>query len=381
MKLHEYQSKQIFSRYGIPIPNGKVATTADEARSIAIELGGRVVIKSQVLVGGRGKAGGIRLAKDPHEAEDVATQILAMEIKGLPVRKVLVDEAASISKEIYLGITNDRAMRKPVMMASSAGGVEIEEVARTTPEKIIKAHIDPLLGLKDYQARDIAIGIDLPKEHWKLFNQIALGLWRAYQDSDATLAEINPLVITGDNRMIALDGKMLLDDNALFRHPDLADLRDLDVEAPAEVEARKFGLSFIKLDGNIGCMVNGAGLAMTTMDILKLFGGEPANFLDIGGGAGSDKVAAAMRIILTDQNVKAVLFNIFGGITRCDEVARGILVALDEVKPKVPMVVRLVGTNAEEGRKLLSEANMITAETLADAAQKAVAAAKKLAGR
>jgi succinyl-CoA synthetase beta subunit len=382
MKLHEYQSKQIFSRYNIPIPKGRVATTADEARSIANELGGRVVIKSQVLVGGRGKAGGIRLAKDPHEAEDIAAQILAMEIKGLPVRKVLVDEAAIISKEIYLGITNDRAARKPVMMASSAGGVEIEEVARTTPEKIIKSHIDPLLGLKDYQARNIAIGIDLPKQHWKVFNQIANGLWRAYQDCDATLAEINPLVITEDNQLIALDGKMLIDDNALFRHPDLAELRDLDIEAPAEVEARKYGLTYIKLDGNIGCMVNGAGLAMTTMDIIKLFGGEPANFLDIGGGAGSDKVAAAIRIILTDPNVKAVLFNIFGGITRGDEVARGILTALDEVKPHIPMVVRLVGTNAEEGRKLLSDANMITAETLVDAAKKSVAAAKsEKAGR
>jgi succinyl-CoA synthetase beta subunit len=376
MKLHEYQSKQIFSRYGIPIPKGRVATTAEEARHIANELGGRVVIKSQVLVGGRGKAGGIRLAKDPHEAEEIATQILAMEIKGLPVRKVLVDEAANISKEIYLGITNDRAVRKPVMMASSAGGVEIEEVARTTPEKIIKSYIDPLLGLKDYQARNIAIGIDLPKQHWKVFNQIANGLWRAYQDCDATLAEINPLVITEDNQLLALDGKMLIDDNALFRHSDLAELRDLDVEAPAEVEARKYGLTYIKLDGNIGCMVNGAGLAMTTMDIIKLFGGEPANFLDIGGGAGSDKVAAAIRIILTDPNVKAVLFNIFGGITRGDEVARGILTALDEVKPNIPMVVRLVGTNAEEGRKLLSDANMITAETLVDAAKKSVAAAK-----
>ncbi len=382
MKLHEYQSKQIFSRYGIPIPKGKVASTADEARSIAVELGGRVVIKSQVLVGGRGKAGGIRLAKDPHEAEDVAAQILAMEIKGLPVRKVLVDEAASISKEIYLGITNDRGARKPVMMASSAGGVEIEEVARTSPEKIIKSHINPLLGLKDYQARNIAIGIDLPKQHWKVFNQIANGLWHAFQDCDATLAEINPLVITDSNQLVALDGKMLIDDNALFRHPDLAELRDLDVEAPAEVEARKYGLTYIKLDGNIGCMVNGAGLAMTTMDIIKLFGGEPANFLDIGGGAGSDKVAAAIRIILTDPNVKAVLFNIFGGITRGDEVARGILAALAEVKPHIPMVVRLVGTNAEEGRKLLSDANMITAETLVDAAKKAVAAASSVkAGR
>jgi succinyl-CoA synthetase beta subunit len=376
MKLQEYQSKHIFSKYGIPIPKGRVATTAEEARNIAVELGDRVVIKSQVLVGGRGKAGGIRVAKDPREAEELATQILAMEIKGLPVRKVLVDEAANISKEIYLGITNDRAARKPVMMSSSAGGVEIEEVARISPEKIIKEHIDPLLGLKDYQARNIAIGIDLPKQHWKLFNQIASGLWHAYQDCDATLAEINPLVITEDNRLIALDGKMLLDDNALFHHPDLAELRDLDVEAPSEIEARKYGLSFIKLDGNIGCMVNGAGLAMTTMDIIKLFGGEPANFLDIGGGAGSDKVAAAMKIILTDPNVKTVLLNIFGGITRCDEVARGILVALEEVNPKVPMVVRLVGTNADEGRKLLLDANMITADTLADAAQKAVIAAK-----
>jgi len=376
MKLHEYQSKQIFSKYGVPIPKGRVASTAADARQIAEELGGRVVIKSQVLVGGRGKAGGIKLAKTPQEAEEIATQILSMEIKGLPVRKVLVDEAAAIGKEIYLGITNDRAARRPVMMASAAGGVEIEEVARLTPEKIIKVHIDPLLGLKDYQARNIAIGIDLPREHWKLFGQIAMGLWRAYVDCDATLAEINPLVITGDNRLVALDGKMVLDDNASFRHPDLNEMRDLDAEAPSEIEARKYGLSFIKLDGTIGCMVNGAGLAMTTMDIIKLFGGEPANFLDVGGGAGADKVAAAMRIILSDPNVDAVLFNIFGGITRCDEVARGVLAAMDEVKPKVPMVVRLVGTNAEEGRRILESANLITAETLADAARKAVAASK-----
>jgi succinyl-CoA synthetase beta subunit len=375
MKLHEYQSKLIFAKYGIPIPKGRVAATASEARSIAEELGGRVVIKSQVLVGGRGKAGGIKLAKSPHEAEELATLILGMEIKGLPVRKVLVDEAANISKEIYLGITNDRAARKPVMMCSAAGGVEIEEVARLTPEKIIKVHIDPLLGLKDYQARDIAAAIDLPRDHWRTFGQIANSLWQAYCDCDATLAEINPLVITGDNHLIAVDGKMLIDDNALFRHTDLAEMRDLDAEATSEVEARKYGLTFIKLEGNIGCMVNGAGLAMTTMDIIKLFGGEPANFLDIGGGAGAEKVAAALRIILADANVKAVLFNIFGGITRCDEVARGILTAMEDVKPKVPMVVRLVGTNAEEGRNLLASAHMITAETLAEAAKKAVAAA------
>jgi len=376
MKLHEYQSKQIFAKYGIPIPKGRVAATAAEAKAIAEELGGRVVIKSQVLVGGRGKAGGVKLAKDADEAEQLAAQILAMEIKGLPVRKVLVDEAAAIETEIYFSITNDRAAKKPVMIASAAGGVEIEEVAVTSPEKIIKVHIDPLLGLREYQARDVAASIDLPREYWKDFSKVANGLWRTYSETDATLAEINPLVITKDKRLVALDGKMLIDDNALFRHADLAEMRDIDEEAAAETEARKYGLSYIKLDGNIGCMVNGAGLAMTSMDIVKLFGGEPANFLDIGGGAGADKVAAAMKIILSDPNVKAVLFNIFGGITRCDEVAKGILVAMDEVKPKVPMVVRLVGTNAEEGRKLLENAHMITAETLADAAKKSVAAAK-----
>lgn len=379
MKLHEYQSKQIFARYGIPIPRGRVAETAAAARQIAEELGGRVVVKAQVLVGGRGKAGGVRLAKDPQEAETIATQILSMEIKGLAVRKVLVDEAASIEQEIYLGITNDRAARKPVIMASAAGGVEIEEVARQTPEKIIKVHVDPLLGLREYQARDIAVFLDLPREHWHTFITITQGLWRAYTENDATLAEINPLVITRDKRLVALDGKMLIDDNALFRHPDLAEMRDVDEEAPAEVEARKYGLSYIKLDGSIGCMVNGAGLAMATMDIIKHFGGEPANFLDIGGGASAEKVAAALRIILSDPRVKAVLFNIFGGITRGDVVARGILTALQEVKPKVPMIVRLVGTNAEEGRQMLAQANMITAETLAEAAKKAVEAAKSVA--
>lgn len=376
MKLHEYQSKTIFAKHGIPIPKGRVAATADEAKQIAEELGGRVVIKSQVLVGGRGKAGGVKVANDSDEAAELAQQILSMTIKGLPVRKVLVDEAASIENEIYFSITNDRAAKKPVMIASAAGGVEIEVVAAETPEKIIKVHIDPLLGLRDYQARDIAASIDLPRDLWRDFSKIASGLWEVYQSTDAELAEINPLIITKDNKLMAVDGKMLIDDNSLFRHADLAEIRDTDEEAPAETDARRHGLSFIKLDGDIGCMVNGAGLAMTSMDIVKLFGGEPANFLDIGGGAGADKVAAAMRIILTDPNVKAVLFNIFGGITRCDEVARGILAAMEEVKPEVPMVVRLVGTNAEEGRKLLENANMITAETLADAAKKAVAAAK-----
>ncbi len=377
MKLHEYQSKTIFSKYGIPIPKGRVAATAQEAKQVAEELGGRVVIKAQVLVGGRGKAGGVKLAKDPAEAAQLAAQILGMEIKGLPVRKVLVDEASAIDQEIYFSITNDRAAKKPVMIASAAGGIDIEEVAAKTPDKIIKSHIDPLLGLREYQARDVAVAMDLPREYMKDFVKIAMGLWEVYKATDATLAEINPLVITKDKKMVALDGKMMIDDSALFRQPDLNEMRDTDEDDPAEIEARKYGLSFIKLDGNIGCMVNGAGLAMTSMDVIKLFGGEPANFLDIGGGASAEKVTAAMRIILTDPNVKAVLFNIFGGITRCDEVARGILIAMEEVKPKVPMIVRLVGTNAEEGRKLLENANMITAETLADAAKKSVEAAKK----
>ena len=379
MKLHEYQSKLIFSKYGIPIPKGRVATTSAEAKAIAEELGGRVIVKSQVLVGGRGKAGGVKLARDPDETEQLAGQILRMEIKGLPVRKVLVDEAAGIESEIYFSITNDRAERKPVMITSAAGGVDIEEVAAKTPEKIVKVHIDPLLGLRDYQARDIAASIDLPREYWKEFGRIAAGLWQVYVQNDATLAEINPLVITKDKRLVALDGKMLIDDSALYRHPDLAEMRDLDEEAQAETEARKYGLTYIKLDGNIGCMVNGAGLAMTTMDIVKLFGGDPANFLDIGGGASADKVAAAMRIILSDVNVRAILLNIFGGITRCDEVAHGILEATSQVKPKAPMIVRLVGTNAAEGRQILADARMITAETLADAAEKAVAAAREAA--
>jgi succinyl-CoA synthetase beta subunit len=375
MKLHEYQSKIIFSKYGVPIPKGSIVANAADARQVAEELGGFVVVKSQVLVGGRGKAGGIRLAKSPKEAEELAAQILGMTIKGLPVRKVLIDEAANIENEIYLGITNDRSSRRPVIMASSAGGVDIEEVARVSPEKIVRVHIDPLLGLKDYQSRDIAAGIDLPRDLWKDFSRICKGLWQAYFLNDATLAEINPLVITKDDQLLAVDGKMLIDDNALFRHPELSEMRDIDEEAKSETEARKFGLSYIKLDGNIGCMVNGAGLAMTTMDIVKLFHGEPANFLDIGGGANSDKVSAALRIIMTDDNVKVVLINIFGGITRCDEVAKGILVAIDEVKPKIPMVVRLVGTNYEEGNSLLANANLITADSLVAAAKKAVEAA------
>lgn len=376
MKLHEYRSKQLFAEHGIPIPRGKVTTTSQEAKQIARELGGRVVIKSQVLVGGRGKAGGIRLVHTPEEAEEVAAEVLGMRIKGLPVRKILVDEAADINSEIYLGVTNDRAARCPVMIASAEGGVEIEEVARTHPHKIVRSHIDPLLGMRDHQARYLAASIELPRDLWRAFIAIARGLYETYTMTDASLAEINPLVITADNRLIALDGKIVLDDNALYRHAELAEMRDIDEEAPAEREAQAYGLSYVNLDGTIGCMVNGAGLAMATMDVIKLFGGEPANFLDIGGGASAEKVSAALRLILKDGNVKAVLLNIFGGITRCDEVARGILAALKEFESELPMVVRLVGTNEEEGRKILEDAKMVTASSLADAARKAVAFSK-----
>jgi len=376
LKLHEYQSKRIFAEHGVPIPRGDVAATPETARQIAARLGGRVVVKSQVLVGGRGKAGGIRLADHPDEAERVADEILGMNIKGLTVKKVLVDEAAAIDTEIYLGIVIDRAKRRPVIMASAEGGVEIEEVARATPERIVTIAIDPFLGLQPYQGRELAFGIGLPKEMVRDFVKIAQGLYNAFMACDASLAEINPLVITGAGRLLAVDGKILLDDNALFRHFQLAEMRDADEETPEEQEARRHGLSYVKLDGEIGCMVNGAGLAMATMDITKLHGGAPANFLDIGGGAQADKVAAALRIILSDPNVRAVLFNIFGGITRCDEVAKGILEALREVPTDVPMVARLVGTNEEEGRQILASADMITAATLSQAAKKAVAASR-----
>ncbi|MCZ7571994.1 MAG: ADP-forming succinate--CoA ligase subunit beta [Ardenticatenaceae bacterium] len=374
MKLHEYQSKQLFGRYGIRVPKGEVATTPEEARAVAAQIGGPVVVKAQVLVGGRGKAGGVKLAKTPAEAEEKAAQILGMDIKGLTVEKVLVDPAADIRQEVYLGAVLDRAARRVALMASAAGGMDIEEVAATTPEKIITVRVDPLLGLTDYQTRDLAFGVGLadPNQQ-RQFATIAKKLYAVYVGSDATLAEINPLVIQGDGSLLAVDGKVDLDDNALMRHPDLAAMRNESEESEAEREARRHGLSYIDLDGTIGCMVNGAGLAMATMDVIKLFGGEPANFLDIGGGAKADKVAAALRIILSDPKVNAVLLNIFGGITRGDEVATGILEALQEVPTRVPMVARIVGTNAEEGRRILAGARMATAESLAEAAQKAVA--------
>ncbi len=376
MKLHEYQSKRIFAQYGVPIPNGEVATTPAEAKAIAEKLGGRVVVKSQVLVGGRGKAGGVKLAGNPADAETVAQKILGMDIKGLTVEKVLVDEAADIKQEIYLGIVIDRAVHKPVFIASSEGGVEIEIVAKENPDAIIRLPVDPLLGMQDFQARNLAFNLGLRGKLINQFVKIAKGLYRAFVDSDASLAEINPLVVTGAGKLLAVDGKMLLDDNALYRHPDLESMRDRQEEDKSERSAREAGLSFVKLDGEIGCMVNGAGLAMATMDIVKYYGAEPANFLDIGGGAKAEKVAAALRIILADPKVKAVLFNIFGGITRCDEVANGILEALQEIQTDIPMVARLVGTNEEEGRAILQAANFPSATSLGEAAQKAVAMAK-----
>ena len=375
MNLHEYQAKRVFARYGVPIPKGDIAQTADQARDIAAELGGRVVVKSQVLTGGRGKAGGIRLANNPDDAEELAASFLGMEIRGYRVRKVLVDAAADIRNEIYLAALIDRSQRKSMIMASASGGMDIEQVAAETPEKILKIFINPMIGLRSYQTTYIASGIGLPRSLWREFHQVSAGLFQAFESVDASLAEINPLVITGDNHLLALDGKLSIDDNALFRQPELAELRDVDEETESERKAREYGLSYIQLDGNIGCMVNGAGLAMATMDVIKLYGGEPANFLDIGGGATTESVSAALGIILADPKVEAILFNVFGGIVRGDEVARGIVASLRKMGSNVPMIIRLLGTNAEEGMAILAEARMETASTLTEAAKKAVAAA------
>jgi succinyl-CoA synthetase beta subunit len=379
MRLHEYQSKEVFAHHQIPIPKGRLASTPEEAKLIAEELNGTVVLKAQVLVGGRGKAGGVRLVSSPKEAEEEASKLLGNRVKDIPVRRLLVEEGVHIQQEIYLGMTVDRERGETMLIASAEGGIEIEEVARVSPEKIIKIGINPLLGLRDFQIRNLATEIEIPRGLWRSFITICHNLYEAYQELDATLVEVNPLVITTDERIIALDGKIIVDDNALFRHPDLVDKRDISVEASEETEARKFGLSYIKLDGNIGCLVNGAGLAMASMDIIQHKGGLPANFLDIGGGASAEKVAAALRIILSDAQVKTVLINIFGGITRCDEVANGIKQTLEELKPEVPFVIRLVGTNEVEGRKILAEAHLVTAESLQEAAEKAVNLAKEVA--
>ena len=378
MRLHEYQSKDIFADYQIPIPRGRLASTPEEAKLISEELNSSVVLKAQVLVGGRGKAGGVRLVRSPDEAEDEAAKILGNRIKDIPVRRLLVEEAVNIQQEIYFGMTVDRENGEILMIASAEGGVEIEEVARVTPEKIVRVGIHPMVGLRDFQARNLATEIEIPRSLWRQFITICQNLYKVYSNLDATLVEINPLVITTDERLIALDGKIILDDNSLFRHPDLVDKRDISAEAPEEVEARKFGLSYIKLDGNIGCLVNGAGLAMATMDIIQHKGGEPANFLDIGGGASAEKVAAALRIILADPQVKTVLINIFGGITRCDEVANGIKQILTDMNTEIPFVIRLVGTNEDQGRRILADANLDTAESLQEAAEKAVLHAQEV---
>ncbi len=377
MKIHEYQAKQILSRYNIPVPLGEVATTPAEARQIATKIGGTVVVKAQVHAGGRGKAGGVKLAKTPEEAEEKAAGILGMDIKGSTVKKVLVAPAAEIVKEFYLGAIIDRASKGVMIMGSSEGGVEIEEVAKDNPEKIIKVLADPFLGLGEFQARQLAFSMGIATDKIGGFVTIARELYKAFIENDADILEINPLVLDGAGNWQALDAKMVYDDNALYRQPEAETFRDLDEEDPAENEARRAGLSYVKLDGNIGCVVNGAGLAMATMDSLKLYGGEPANFLDIGGGAKADKVTAAIRIILSEPNVNAILFNIFGGITRGDDVARGIVAGLEHIKTDVPIVIRLVGTNSEEGRKILEAANLKSAETLAEAAQKVVNVAKE----
>ena len=385
MKIHEYQGKELLKNYGVPVPRGIVARTPEEAEAAAKELGTDVVVvKAQIHAGGRGKGGGVKLAKSPEEAREIAQSMLGMNLvthqtgpEGREVRTLLIEEGLPIDKEFYLGITLDRQTGRNVFMASSAGGMDIEKVAEETPELILKETIDPAVGLRPFQARRLAFGLGLPGE---LVNQAAgfmMKLYEAYEKMDASLVEINPFLLTKDNRLIALDAKVNFDDNALYRHKDYADLRDLNEEEPLETEASKYDLNYIKLDGNIGCMVNGAGLAMATMDIIKLHGGEPANFLDVGGGASQERVEQAFRILLADENVKAVLVNIFGGIVRTDMVARGVVAAGKNLGVKIPVVVRLEGTNVEEGKRVIAESgmNFIVADGMSDAAEKVVAAA------
>ncbi len=371
MRLLEHESKEILRRYNILIPEGDVVGSAEE-----LKMDGPVMLKAQIPLGGRGKSGGVIEASSSGEAKDKIEQLLSTPIRGYRARRILVEEVIDIAQEFFMAVTYDTVAKDPLVIFSQEGGVDIEDLSATQPEKVQKELFTVRARLPQYRAREIISEAGISGRMLLGLGAILSSLADIFLDYDATVVEINPLVITTEGNLLAVDGKMVIDDNALFRHPDLADKRDLDVEAQAEIEARKYGLSFIKLDGDIGCMVNGAGLAMTTMDIIKLFGGDPANFLDIGGGASAEKVTAAFRIILSDPNIRAVLINIFGGITRGDTVARGILTALEEIKPDIPMVVRLIGTNAKEGRQILSDANMITADTLADAAQKAIAAAK-----
>jgi succinyl-CoA synthetase beta subunit len=376
MNIHEYQAAEILQRYGIPTNPGKVATTPAEAEAIAAEFGTLVAVKAQVHSGGRGKAGGIKLAKTPADAAAAAEAIIGMDIRGHQVSKVLVAAGAAIAREFYLGVVLDRPNRQILIMASAEGGVEIEEVARVNPEAIVRINADPYLGLHPYQARELAFKLGIPADKVNKFATIAIALYDAYVKEDATLAEINPLILTESGDFLALDSKISFDDNALFRHPGHEELRDLAEENLTELDARRSGISFVKLDGTIGCIVNGAGLAMATMDAVKLHGGEPANFLDVGGGASAEQVAKAFGLVTTDPNVNAVFVNIFGGITRGDVVANGIREALTKVEVKVPIVVRLSGTNAEEGRAILAEAGITAVTSMDEAAAAVVKAAQ-----
>jgi succinyl-CoA synthetase beta subunit len=385
MKVHEYQAKSILARYGVAVPRGEVTDNPAEAREIAKRLGGRAVVKAQIHAGGRGKGGGVKLAKDPDQAYELAKSILGMTLvtpqtgpQGRVVKKVLVEEALDIDRELYLGVTLDRSKGLPSMMASKFGGMEIEEVAAKDASAIVREPVDPFLGMFPFQARKVAFALGLSGESFQKGTAFLQALFRAYVDTDASLAEINPLLVTKAGDVLALDAKMTFDDNALFRHPEIKQMRDLDEEDPLEVEASKYGLNYIKLDGNVGCMVNGAGLAMATMDLVKLAGGEPANFLDVGGGATEEQVKNAFRIILSDKNVRAILINIFGGIMRCDIIAKGVVAAVREMGLATPVVVRLEGTNVDEGKAILRDSGLkITpAEGLADAAKKAVEATR-----
>jgi succinyl-CoA synthetase beta subunit len=381
MKIHEYQAKALLAKCGVPVPRSEVAETVDQAVDAARKLGGKVVVKAQIHAGGRGKGGGVKLATGPDETRQVADQILGMTLvthqtgpEGRHVQKVLVEETLPIAKEFYLGLVLDRASGKVVFMASSEGGMDIEEVAAHTPEKILKETLEPGLGLTPFQARKLAFGIGIPGPSINAAVSCMMALAKANEGFDGSLAEINPLVLTEDGRVVALDAKFSIDDNAMFRHKDLVDLRDLNEEDPLEVEASKFGLNYIKLDGNVACMVNGAGLAMATMDIIKFAGGSPANFLDVGGGATAEQVRNAFRILLSDPNVKAVLINIFGGILRCDTLATGVVNAARELNIKIPIVVRMEGTNVELGQQILADSgmNFTIADGMKDAAEKVV---------
>jgi succinyl-CoA synthetase beta subunit len=386
MKIHEYQAKEILRKHGVATPRGIPCFAVDEAAAAARELPGPVwVVKAQIHAGGRGKGGGVKLARSPEEVRSIAGSMLGMQLKthqtgpdGQKVRRLLVEEGADIRKELYIGMVVDRGSQRVALMASSEGGMDIEEVAAQAPEKIHRVTIDPMKGLEDRDAEDVARRIGVPEKGVAQARDFLKGLYRAFDETDVSLAEINPLIVTGDERVLALDAKMNFDDNALFRHPDIVALRDLDEEDPAEVEASKYDLNYIQLDGNIGCLVNGAGLAMATMDIIKLYGGSPANFLDVGGGASTDKVTEAFKIMLRNAKLQAILINIFGGIMKCDVIAEGVVAAARQVRLRVPLVVRLEGTNVDLGKKILAESRLpiISGNNMADAAQKVVAAAK-----